>query len=56
MLSIMKGVHHLSDEDVYSEIWTAFDSLVTRLIMKGVQYCDLKNALISNQEKIIRSL
>jgi len=51
LLSVMKDVNHLSDEDVYREIWTAFDSLVARLTMKGIPYDDLKNALIPNQEK-----
>lgn len=51
IFTLYKDYFKLSDETVNRIIWEEYDLMRKRLLMKGIDYNDLKGALIPNQEK-----
>lgn len=49
--SVIKSVFDLSEEDIYRAVWTEVEELHRRLLLKNINYKDLKGALIPNQDK-----
>jgi hypothetical protein len=55
MLDVMRESFSLNDEQIFSEIRDAANSLRSGLAKKGIKYSDLKHALIPNTDKSERA-
>lgn len=51
LYSVAKNSFDMSDDSVYQMIQAEYKIMLSRLSQKGINYCDLKTALVPNQNK-----